>query len=88
MISYDHPSHDVDRQRYPRPANCFALETIHEDDIARCVVYLSDFERKFRIIGPRYTSELLPRGFGPGSRPQDFARIHRIKPSLNSSTGG
>ncbi len=88
MISCDHPRRDVDRQRYPRPADCFALETIHEDDIGRCVVDLHDLERKFRTIGPRYSSELLPRGFGPGSRPQDFARIHRIKPSLDSSTGG
>ena len=88
MISCDHPRRDVDRQRYPRPANCFALETIHEDDIGRCVVYLHDLERKFRIVGSSDGGELLSRRFSSRSPFQDFARIHRIKPSLNSSTGG
>ena len=88
MISCDHPRRDVDRQRYPRPANCFALETIHEDDIGRCVVDLHYLERKFRIVGSSDGSELLSRRFSTGSRLQDFALIHRVKPSLDRPTGG
>jgi len=64
MISSDHPRRDVDRQRYPRPTNCFALETIYENDIGRCVVDLHDLKRMFHIIGSCYSSELLSRCFG------------------------